>query len=44
MNKACSMHGRGFYKRFWQDDLKERDYEEDPDLNGRIILKLIEEK
>jgi hypothetical protein len=34
--------GRGeVYTGFWRGDLRERDHLEEPDGDGRIILKLI---
>jgi len=38
----CRVWGRGEgYTRFWWGNLKERDQWGDPDVDGRIILRLI---
>jgi len=37
---TCGVRGE-VYTRFWWENLKERDYLEDPDVDGRIILSWI---
>jgi len=42
MDGACSTYGerRGLYRVLW-GNLRERDYLEDPDVDGSIILRCI---
>jgi hypothetical protein len=35
------MRRSGMHKGYWKENQKERDLEEDKDVGGRIILKLI---
>jgi hypothetical protein len=42
--QGYSIHGTEVHTRSWWKNQKERDHQEDPDINGRIILKLISEK
>jgi hypothetical protein len=46
MGVACSTYGgrEEVHTGFWWGDLREGDQLEDPDINGRIILKLIFKK
>jgi hypothetical protein len=46
MGEACGMYGRqeGCIQGVWWGDLRERDYLEDLDVDGRIILKWIFKK
>jgi len=41
MGGACSTYGRGVYAGFWWGNLRERDHVQDPDVDGRIILRWI---
>jgi hypothetical protein len=42
MGGTCSTYGRGeVHTKFWWGNLRKRDLLEDPDLDGRIILKWI---
>ena len=39
MGRACSANGEEEYTGFWWGKLRERDHLEDPDVDGRIILR-----
>jgi hypothetical protein len=41
MDGVCSTYCGDVYKGFWWGNLRERDHLEDPDLDGRIVLKRI---
>jgi len=45
MDGACSTYGGGgredVYAGFWGGNLREKDHWEDPDIDGRIILRCI---
>jgi hypothetical protein len=43
MGEACSTYGGSgkVYTGFWWGELRERDHLEDPDADGRIILRWI---
>jgi len=41
MGGTCSTYGGEEYTLFWWGNLRERDHLEDPDVDGRIILRWI---
>ena len=44
MGGTCSAYGTGeAYRRFWWGNLRERDHLGDPDVDGRIILRQLQE-
>jgi len=44
MGGACSAYRGEVYKGFWWGNLREREYLEDPGVDGRIILRWIFKK
>ena len=41
MGRTCSTYGRDVYTGFWWGSPREREYLEDPGVDGRIILRRI---
>jgi hypothetical protein len=41
MGIACITYGGEVYRGLWRGNLRERDHFEDPDIDGRIILRWI---
>jgi hypothetical protein len=44
MGGTCSTHEGEVYTVFWWGNLMERDHLEDPDIDGRVILRCIFER
>jgi hypothetical protein len=41
IDRECSTYGGEVYTGFWWGNLRERDHLDDPDVDGRIILRRI---